>query len=65
MIELRIEGLACKGCVSSVERAIAAADPAAKTEIDLDSGHARIESSLPKERLVAVVEAAGYDVPAA
>ena len=55
----------CKGCVSSVERAIAAADPAAKTEIDLDSGHARIESSLPKERLVAVVEAAGYDVPAA
>ena len=42
MIELRIEGLACKGCVSSVERAIAAADPAAKTEIDLDSGHARI-----------------------
>ena len=65
MIELRIEGLACKGCVSSVERAIAAADPAAKTEIDLDSGHARIESSLPKERLVAVVEAVGYDVPAA
>jgi copper chaperone len=65
MIELRIEGLACKGCVSSVERAIAAADPAAKADIDLDSGRARIESSLPKDKLVAVVEAAGYDVPAA
>lgn len=65
MIELRIEGLACKGCVSSVERAITAADPAAKTDIDLDSGRTRIESSLPKDKLVAVIEAAGYDVPAA
>ncbi|SDT91404.1 heavy-metal-associated domain-containing protein [Stappia sp. ES.058] len=64
MIELRIEGMACQGCATSVERAIVAADPAARTEIDLDSGRARIESALPKERLVAVVEAAGYDVPA-
>ncbi|WP_037547878.1 heavy-metal-associated domain-containing protein [Stappia stellulata] len=64
MIELRIEGMACQGCATSVERAIATADPAAKTEIDLQSGHARIESDLPRDRLVAVVEAAGYDVPA-
>ena len=62
MIELHIEGLACSGCVAAVEKALCAADPTARATIDLDSGLARIDTTLSRPAIVATVEAAGYDV---
>jgi copper chaperone len=64
MIEIRIEGMTCGGCVASVRKALTAADQSAQAEIDLASGTARIETALPRERVVAAIEAAGYDVVA-
>lgn len=65
MIELKVEGMACEGCVKSVTKAVTAADPGATVEIDLASGVTRVSGSAPRERLVEVIEAAGYDVEAA
>lgn len=62
MIEIRIEGMTCGGCVTSVKKAISAADDRASTEIDLASGIARIETDLQQDRIVEAIEAAGYDV---
>lgn len=64
MIEIRIEGMTCGGCVASVRKAILAADQAASAEIDLASGKAAIETTLPQARIVEAIEAAGYDVVA-
>lgn len=64
MIELKIDGITCNGCIASVKRALVAADPAATAEIDLASGAARIETQLPRDRVVETIEAAGYDVVA-
>jgi len=62
MIELRIDGLACGGCVKAVEKAIATTDPAAHAQVDLASGTARIETARPRAEIVAAIEAAGYDL---
>ncbi|WP_428699754.1 heavy-metal-associated domain-containing protein [Stappia sp.] len=64
MIEIRIEGMTCGGCVASVKKALLAADPTASAEIDLASGKAAIETTLPRARIVEAIEAAGYDVVA-
>ena len=64
MIEIRIEGMTCGGCVTSVKKAVSSADETASTEIDLTSGIARIETALPRNRIVEAIEAAGYDVVA-
>lgn len=64
MIEVKIDGMTCNGCVASVKKALAAADPAANAEIDLASGTARIETQMPRDRVVETIEAAGYDVVA-
>ncbi|SOC09366.1 heavy-metal-associated domain-containing protein [Stappia indica] len=64
MIEVKIDGMTCNGCVASVKKALAAADPASSTEIDLASGTARIETQMPRDRVVETIEAAGYDVVA-
>ncbi len=66
MLTIKIEGMACDGCVRSVRKAIAAADPAAQAEIDLATGIARVRSDKPDNEFVKAIEAAGYDVvPAA
>ncbi|WP_067220566.1 heavy-metal-associated domain-containing protein [Stappia indica] len=64
MIEVKIDGMTCNGCVASVKKALAAADPASSAEIDLASGTARIETQMPRDKVVETIEAAGYDVVA-
>ncbi len=64
MIELKVDGMTCGGCVRAVTKAVHAEDPAAKVDVDLGSGTVRIESQTPRERLAGAIEAAGYDVAA-
>lgn len=64
MITLTVEGMTCMGCVKSVKNAVARTDPAAKVEVDLAEGRVEIDSAVPRESLVAAIEAAGYDVAA-
>lgn len=62
MITLKIEGMACSGCVSAVAKAIAAADPTSTAEIDLERGIAEIQTVRPQQELMQAIEAAGYEV---
>lgn len=63
---LKIEGMKCGGCVSSVEKALKANPDVSAVEIDLTAGSARIEhaASVAAAALVAAVEDAGFDAKA-
>ena len=62
MYEIKIDGMTCEGCVESVKKSILSQDPNAKVQIDLNAGHAQIESKLPETRFKAAIEDAGFDV---
>lgn len=61
-ITLKIEGMTCGGCVSSVERAVSRLPDVSEVKVDLKAGTARVRGTgLDPARLVAVVYDAGYD----
>ena len=62
MLKLKVTGMTCGGCASSVTRAIAAVAPDAVVKVDLPSGVVAIEGKAPKAAVVAAIEDAGYDV---
>lgn len=62
MLKLKVAGMTCGGCASSVERAVTAAAPGAKVTVDLNSGEVAIEGPGAKQAIVTAIEDAGYDV---
>ena len=62
---LKVGGMTCGGCVSSVTKALRAVDGVKDVAVSLQAGEARIqfdENATSPERLRAAVERAGYDV---
>lgn len=59
-MEFEVKDMSCGGCANSITRAVTTADPAAKLDIDVITKKVKINSALPAERLVAVIEAAGF-----
>jgi len=65
MREIRVEGMTCGHCAAAVEKAVAAADPAARVQVDLQAGLVRVEGGGAGEaELAAAIRDAGY-TPAA
>lgn len=64
MVEIKVDGMTCGGCVKSVTGAVRRADPAATVEVDLQTGIVRVETGVPREALARAIEDAGYDVAA-
>lgn len=62
MIEFRVSGMSCGGCVASVTRAIQAVDSAARVTADLQAQQVLVETTAGMDRLRAAIEGAGYDV---
>jgi copper chaperone len=62
MITLDVEGMTCMGCVRSVRTALEKRDPAARIEIDLDSGRVEIDGAISPDEAKSAIEAAGFDV---
>ena len=62
MLKLKVTGMTCSGCASSVTRAIAAVAPGAAVKVDLPSGVVAIDGAAPKAAVIAAIEDAGYDV---
>jgi copper chaperone len=57
----KIAGMSCQGCVSSVTRALTAALPNTKIEVDLDGGLAQVEGAHEPKAVQQAVEDAGFD----
>lgn len=62
-IEIKVEGMGCQKCVTSVESALRRVDPTARIEVDLAGKRVRVaDAAVPQARLEAAIEDAGYDV---
>jgi copper chaperone len=59
-MEFAIPDMTCGGCARTVTRAVTQLDPAATLEIDVAVKTVRITSTLPAQRLVETIEAAGF-----
>ncbi|MFD1932728.1 MULTISPECIES: heavy-metal-associated domain-containing protein [Nonomuraea] len=59
-----VNGMTCGHCVSSVKEEVGEVAGVTGVEVDLASGLLTVESASPvdKDRIVAAVEAAGYEV---
>ena len=62
MYELKVDGMTCGGCVSSVKRALQAIDANARIDVDLHSKTVKIDTAVELHAVKAAVEDAGYDV---
>ena len=60
MIEFTLPTMTCKHCVQTVGKTVAAVDPVAKAEIDLEAHRVRIESARPAEAFAAALAEEGY-----
>jgi copper chaperone len=59
-MEFEVKDMSCGGCANSITRAVNSVDPAAKLDIDVTTKVVKIDSALPSDRLVAVIEEAGF-----
>jgi len=59
-VSYRVTGMTCGGCARAVTKAVNAAAPAAKIEIDLDDGIVHVAGG-PSEAIVQIaIEKAGF-----
>jgi copper chaperone len=59
-MEFAIPDMACGGCANAITRAVNLLDPAAKIDVDISGKTVKVVSSLTEQRLVEVIEAAGF-----
>ncbi len=60
MISFQIPDMTCGHCVAAVTKAVKAADPAAEIKIDLPTHNVQVQTSVPREVVVAQLVDAGY-----
>lgn len=60
MYEYDIPDISCGHCVSTVEKAIKAADPHANAEVDLVKRRALVTSAVDPQAIAAAIDEAGY-----
>ncbi|MDE2612608.1 MAG: heavy-metal-associated domain-containing protein [Burkholderiales bacterium] len=60
MLEFSIPNMTCGHCVKSVTEAVKAADPAARVDIDLPTHRVQVQTSVPRDAVVARLADAGY-----
>lgn len=60
MHRFKVDGMTCGHCVAAVTREIIGGDAAACVQVNLATGRVEVESTLPDERLIALIEQAGY-----
>jgi len=65
MVQVKVEGMTCGGCVRSVEKAVKAATGAAEVAVDLASGLVSVPDSSDAQAVIAAIEDAGFAATAA
>jgi copper chaperone len=58
--ELKVEGMTCNHCKTSVEKALKSVPGVENAEVDLQEGKAKVQGNAPVDQLVAAVQEEGY-----
>lgn len=62
MLNLKVEGIHCGGCASSIKKALAEVAPGAEVAVDVTAGAVKVTGAADRSKVVAAIEDAGYDV---
>lgn len=62
MLNLKVSGMTCGGCISAVTRAIQAQDPAAIVQADLATQIVSLQTSLSAAEAAQLITDAGFPV---
>lgn len=62
MVELKVTGMTCDGCVNSIKRALAREFPNANVQIDLATGLVRLYGEVDSARAEQSIRNAGFGV---
>ena len=60
MIQFQIPNMTCGHCVRAITEAVQSVDPAARVLADLPQHQVQVQSTAPREALVASLTEAGY-----
>jgi len=60
MLDFDIPNISCQHCARAVTEAVKAADPQARVEVDVTTKHVQVQTSVPREAVVARLAEAGY-----
>jgi len=61
MTKLSVPGMTCGHCKSSIEKAVADVDAAAKVSVDLENSTVSITSNLDEAALISAIKEGGYE----
>ncbi|MDP5241380.1 heavy-metal-associated domain-containing protein [Uliginosibacterium sp. 31-16] len=61
MYEFTVPGISCGGCAKTITRILGELDANARIEIDVATKHVKVETSQPREAVVARLSEAGFD----
>ncbi|WP_188053893.1 heavy-metal-associated domain-containing protein [Sphingosinithalassobacter sp. CS137] len=62
MIELKVSGMICGGCVRWVTNAVHGVAPGALATVDLATKRVSVETDVDAATIAAAIESAGYEV---
>lgn len=62
MLNLKVDGIHCGGCATSIKKALAGAAPGADVTVDIEGGKVKVTGAADRGKVVAAIEDAGYDV---
>ncbi|MFM0592707.1 MULTISPECIES: heavy-metal-associated domain-containing protein [Paraburkholderia] len=59
-MEFEIPDMTCGGCANAIKRAVTQFDPAAKLDVDVPVKIVKVTSTQSSQRIIEVIEAAGF-----
>ena len=62
MLHLKVEGITCGGCASSIKKALASAAPGSEIEVNIPAGEVTVAGNPDRAKVVSAIEGAGFDV---
>jgi copper chaperone len=62
MMEFKVSGMTCQGCINAVNRAIQAQDAEAIIKVDLSTQKITVDSTLNRQELIQLILDAGFPV---
>ncbi len=59
-VRLKVEGMTCQGCVTSVTRIVARIDPSAQVSVDLATGDVTAVTVATPPQLIEAIQSGGF-----
>lgn len=62
MYEVKVTGMTCGSCASSIRRILKRSDPDVEVSVNVEEGTVSVQSKIDQTRLAELVEEAGFPV---